>query len=153
MNKWIGHSLTINIISLLGTTWQSKKALTCAHAELSAGRSQCFFWHCQLNLRLYPGAGRMTSEADREIGHGLSEADFLTQRGPQRERQACEFTAIPDSTLKRLPALGILCGCRARVIKPGLDTFERAIGGGQIVERIRTSPDRVSEPVKHSRGA
>lgn len=42
----------------------------------------------------------MTSEADREIGHGLSEADFQTQRRERSEREAFEFTAIPEAHLR-----------------------------------------------------
>ena len=85
--------------------------------------------------------GRTTTEANREIGRGLSEANCYTQRRDNPERIACNFTADLDSTIEILPVLGNLCGYRVRVIKPDLDTFEHTIGGGQIIGRICYRPD------------
>ena len=130
---------------------QSRRVVTCRrYPGLLSKPGQWRRWvrarllFCALTtkyLKIQPCRERMITEANREIGRGPSEANCYTQRRDKPERIACNFTANPDSTIEILPALGILCGYRVRVITPGLDTFEHMIGGGQIIGRICYRPD------------
>jgi hypothetical protein len=122
VNQWNGHQFTTIIIDNSGTTckWQQMKAVVCRWWFVLSERGSkptvdhCLFLQCQLNsCMLYPGLDRMIEEARGDAGHGLSEADFLTQRRVNSEREAWGFTAHPDTHLRDSRPRQ-QCGCHAR---------------------------------------